>query len=142
MPAITSQTVTRKRYGIFLLAILLVLLGGAGIYLGSRHYLIRVLGVVAIMASTYFVRISLVHNRSALSETSDGDRDFTTARGPGTLLWIISLALVPLLGVAFFLLHTDALNGGHEGWPATVFAAVGLTCAIVWGYLVAKIRSR
>ena len=44
-----------------------------------------------------------------------------------------------MLGVAFFLLHMDALNGGHEAWPADLFAGVGLACAILWGVLVAKI---
>jgi hypothetical protein len=61
------------------------------------------------------------------------------AKGPGRLLWIISLALVPLLAAAFFLLHIDAVNGGHEAWPADVFGGVGLACAVVWGYLVAKL---
>jgi hypothetical protein len=142
MPETTSQNVTRKRYGLLLLAFLLLLLGGAGVYLGSHNFLIRVLGIVAIMASTYFVRISRVRDGSALSETSRRGRDFKSAEAPGTLLWIISLSLVPLLGGAFFLLHIDAVNGGHERWPVDVFAGVGFTCAIVWGYLVAKIRSR
>jgi hypothetical protein len=133
---ITSQDVTRKRYGLFLLAILLLLLGAVGIYVGIHNYLVRALGLALVVASTY-----LFHGRSDLSEAS-GQRDFKTAEGPQPLLWIISLALVPLLGVAFFLLHIDAANGGHEAWPADVFAGVGLTCAVVWGYLVAKIRSR
>jgi hypothetical protein len=134
-----SQNVTRKRYGSFVLAILLLLLGGVGIFVGSHNYPIRALGLVAIMASAYLVRISHVHDRSDLPEASGQGKDLKTAKGPGRLLWIVSLVLVPLLGAAFFLLHIDAVNGGHEAWPADVFAGIGLACAIVWGYLAAKI---
>jgi len=94
---------------------------------------------VVIMVSAYLVRISHVHDRSGLPEASGPRTDFKIAKGPGRLLWIISLALVPLLGAAFFLLHIGAVNGGHEAWPADVFAGVGLACAVVWGFLVAKI---
>ena len=139
MSVITSQKVARKRHGLFVLAILLLLLGGVGIYVGSHNYPIRALGVVALMASAYLVRISHVHDRSRLPEASGQGTGFKTAKGPGSVLWIISLALVPLLGAAFLLLHIDGVNGGHEAWPADVFAGVGLACAVVWGYLVAKI---
>ena len=135
----TSQNVVRKRYGLFVLATLLLLFGGVGIYLGSHNYAIRVLGLAAIMASVYLVRISNVHDRPGLPEASRRGKYPKTAKGQGRLLWIVSVALVPLLGASFFLLHIDAVNGGHEAWPADVFAGVVLACAIVWGYLAAKI---
>jgi hypothetical protein len=124
---------------VFVLAILLLLLGGLGIYVGSHNYPIRALGVVAIMVSAYFIRISHIHDRSPLPEATGPRTDIKIAKGPRPLLWIISLALVPLLGAAFLLLHIDAANGGHEAWPADVFGGVGLACSVVWGYLVAKI---
>jgi len=136
---ITSQNVARKRYGLFVVAILLLLLGGVGIYVGSHNYPIRALGLIAIMASVYLARISHVHGRSDLSEVHGRGEGLNTAKGPGRLLWIVSLALVPLLGAAYFLLHLDAVNGGHEAWPADVFAGVVLACAIVWGYLASQI---
>ena len=133
-----SQNVASKSYGLLVLALLLLLLGGVGLYVGSHNYPIRSLGVMAILASTYLVRISRVRDRSGFLEASGRTMQLTT-EGPGRRLWIVSLALVPLLGVAFFLMHIDFVNGGHEAWPADIFAAVGLACAIVWGYLVAKI---
>lgn len=135
----TSQNVVHKRYGLFVLAILLLLVGGVGIYLGSHNYPIRVLGLVAIMASVYLVRISYVHDRLGLSPASGPGKDVKTTRRPGRLLWIVSLALVPLLAASSFLLHNDAVNGGHDTWPADLFAGVVLVCAGVWGYLAAKI---
>jgi hypothetical protein len=139
MSVITSQNVARKRYVLFVLAILLLLLGGLGIYVGSHNYPLRALGVVAIMVSVYLVRISHVHDRSGLPDVSGPRTDLKIAKGPGRLLWISSLALVPLQGAAFYLLHIDAVNGGHEAWPAYVCGGVVLVCAVVWGFLVAKI---
>jgi hypothetical protein len=133
---ITSQNMAPKRYGLFVLAILLLMLGGVGIYFGSHNFPIRALGLATIMASTYFVRISHVHDRSGLPHATGQGIELKT-EGPGRLLWIVSLALVPLLGAAFVLMHIDFVNGGHEAWPVDVFAGVGLVCAIVWSYLAA-----
>jgi hypothetical protein len=137
----TSQNVVRKRYGLFVLAILLLLFGGVGIYLGSNNYPIRVLGLTSIMTSVYLARISRVHSGSSLPEARGPGKNFKIVKGTGRLLWNVSLALVPLLGISGFLLHIDDVNGGHEAWPADIFAGVGLACAIVWGYLAAKIFS-
>jgi 4-hydroxybenzoate polyprenyltransferase len=137
MSVITSKNATRKRYALLALALLLLLVGGVGLYFGSHNFPIRALGLAAIMASTYFVRISRVRDRSGLPEASGRGTDLKTAKGPGRLLWIVSLVLVPMLGAAFFLMHIDFVNGGHEAWPVYVFAGVGLACAIVWGCLAA-----
>src|SRR5882672_2351583 len=126
-----SPHVGRKKYGLFVLAIILILLGGVGVYLGSNNYLIRVLGSVSLLVSVYLVRISRVHHESSLPKANA-----TEYGGPNRLLWIVSLALVPLLGASAFLLHIDAVNGGHEAWPADVFAGVALVCAAVWGCLI------
>jgi hypothetical protein len=61
------------------------------------------------------------------------------AKGPARGLWVASIALVPLLGIAWFLLDRDAVNGGHEAWPVDVFAGVGLVCTLVWSCFAAKI---
>ena len=136
---IRSQNVARKRYGLLVPALLLLLLGGVGIYLGSHNYAIRALGLVAIMGSTYLVRISRVRDRSGLPVASGSGTDLKAPKGQGRLLWIVSLALVPLLSTAFLLMHIDFVTGGHEAWPVYVFAGVALACAIVWSYLGARI---
>ncbi len=133
---ITSQKAA-KRYGLLALALLLLLLGGVGIYFGSHNFPIRALGLAAIMASTYFVRISRVRDRSVFPEASGRTTELTTEGGPGRWLWFVSLALVPVLGAAFFLMRIDFANGGHEAWPVYLCGAVALACAIVWSYLAA-----
>ena len=130
-----SPHVGRKKYGLFVLAIIMILLGVAGVYLGSNNYLIRVLGLVSLLVSVYLVRLSRVHHESTLLKSNAVEYG-----GPSRSLWIVSLALVPLLGASAFLLHLDAVNGGHEEWPAYVLAGVALACAGVWGCLIVKLQ--
>jgi hypothetical protein len=134
-----NSYVVRRNRGLFVIGIALLLSGGLGIYVGSHNYPVRALGVVSVMVSAYVLRISRFPNRSGSAEASGRQSDLKIGEGAGRLLWTISLGLVPLLGAALFLLHRDAANGGHEAWPADVFAGIALACAIVWGYLMAKI---
>ena len=132
--------VADKKHGLRVLAVFLLLLGGIGIYLGSDNYPIRVLGAIAILASVCVLRIYRSSTRIAPAIATENTASMLTS-GPGRLLWIISFAMVPLLGAAWFLLHVDAVNGGHQAWPVDVFAGVALICCVVWSFLYAKIRS-
>ena len=60
-----SQEVSKKKCGPFILVILLLLSGSEALYAGSHNFAICSLGLVAIVASTYLVRLShsLFHNR-------------------------------------------------------------------------------
>ena len=123
----------RKRYALLALAFLLLLLGGVGMYYGAHNFRIRAMGVVAVMAGARVVVMSREAVRPGLPVPTGPKIDLSS--GPGRWLWIVSVALVPLLGAAILLMYIDAANGGHEAWPADVFAAVALVCAIVWSFL-------
>jgi hypothetical protein len=135
---IPSQKATRKRYALLAVAFLLLLLGGVGMYFGAHNFRIRALGVVAVMASTRFVLMSRDAVRSGLPEAKGRTIEPGTA-GPGRWLWIVSLALVPLLGAALFLMLRDFVNRDYAAWPVSSFVGVALVCAMVWSHLAAKI---
>jgi hypothetical protein len=135
-----SQTTPKKNYALLALAILLLLLGGVCLYLGTHDFQIRSLGLAAIVASTYFVRMSRVRYRSDSPEATGPGKDLKTTKGPGRRLWIVSLALVPSLCVAIFLMSSDTVtDGGNATWPVDIFAWVAVVCTIVWSYLAVKI---
>jgi hypothetical protein len=136
-----SQTTPQKRYSLYSLAILFLVLGCAGLIAGYRSFAIRSLGLVALMVSAYFVRISKVHASSAPAITTDQEAESKGEKGPGRLAWAIGIALVPATGMSYLYLYNDAIHGYHEALPVYVFAGVGLACAIVWAYLVAKMVS-
>jgi|HubBroStandDraft_6_1064221.scaffolds.fasta_scaffold343955_2 hypothetical protein len=136
-----SQTAPQKRHGLYSLAILFLVLGCAGVIAGYRSFAIRSLGLVALMVSAYFVRISKVHASPAPAIRSDLEADSKGEKGPGRLAWAVGIALVPAAGMSYLYLYNDAIHGYHAALPVYVFAGVGLTCAIVWAYLVAKMVS-
>lgn len=132
------MSTSRKRLGLWALATLLLALGAAGIYAGSHNYPIRALGVIAVITSAYVIRKSTIRDQAGQPQ---GRQPMSLAARHSTrMLWIVSLALVPLLAIALLLLQMDAAKGGHEAWPADVFAGVGFVCAVVWGWLFALSR--
>lgn len=142
MSATTPQNIAGKRYGLLALAAFLLVLGGAAIYVGSHNYPIRALGLVAVMASAYLVRVSRVRGQSEFPGANGPSTALEMTKGPGRLAWVLALALVVLLGISYFLLHEDAVHGGNARWPADLFAWLGLAFAVVSGYIAAKISAR
>lgn len=116
-----------------------LVVGGVIFYVGSGNYLIRSVGLIAVLASTYFVRLSRLHTRAGLAAGGNQRLGLETQSGPGRLLWVVSLALLPAAIGAYFLLYVDALHGSHEVWPVYLFAGVGVVCAVVWSLLAAKL---
>lgn len=123
----------QKRYGLYVLAVLLFLLG-APFLVGSHNFTIKLIGFAAFMAAMYLIRISNVRARSAIAVTSD-----QASTRPGYLAWIVGFAMLLLAGVSYLLLHIDALHRGHTVWPVYLFAGAALGCAGVWGYIASKL---
>ena len=134
-----SKTAPQKKWGLYSLAILFLVLSFVGLIAGNRSFAIRSLGLVALIVSAYFVRVSKVHGPPAIR--TDLEADSKGAKGPGRLAWAIGIALVPAAGTSYLYLYNDAIHGYHEALPVYVFAGVALACATVWAYLVAKLLS-
>jgi hypothetical protein len=128
-----SFKMPKKRYGLFVLAILLLLLG-LTLFVGSNNFTIRSLGFAALMGSLHLVRISNVHRSTSLNITSD-----QAANHLGYPMWILGFALLLLWGVFYLLLYIDALHGSQTVWPVYLFAGVGIACAGIWGYIASKL---
>jgi len=109
---------TQKRYSLFVLAILLLLLGGAALSMGPKYSAIRSFAGVAFVVAVYLTRVSNVHARSTLAVTSD-----PASNRLGRLMWIVGFALLVVLGISFLYLYKDALDGYHEVLPVYLFAA-------------------
>ena len=138
-----SQPVSKKKYGLYSLAILLLVFAAATLYFGAHNFPIRSLGLAAILVSGYLVRASNVRpQRTFLPIVSVPGADSAAAKRYKRLLWILSLSLTALTVLSFLLMANDTVtNGGNEVWPVYVCAALGLLCAGAWSALVAKITA-
>jgi hypothetical protein len=134
-------TAQRKRYVLFSLAIVLFATAAVALLLGSGYPSIRPFAGIACIAGVYLVRISNGQRSQSLLNVPVAGVGFTEQKRLRRRLWIISIALMPLLGVALFLVYIDAANGGNETWPAYVLFGVVLACVAVWGGLIANISS-
>lgn len=135
------ETAQKKRYVLFSLAIVLFALAAVALLLGSSYSAIRPLAGIACIAGVYLVRISNSQRSQSLANAPVAGVGFTEQKRLRRRLWVISIALVPLLGVALILMYVDAANGGNQSWPVYIFGGVALACAAVWGGLVANISS-
>lgn len=129
----------RKRYGLFVLAILMGLSGVAALSMGPKYSAIRSFAGVAFIIAVYLIRVSNVHTRSTLAATGD-----PASERPGRLMWFVGAALLVVWGISFLYLYflylyKDALDGYHEALPVYVFAGIGLACALFWAYLSSRI---
>jgi hypothetical protein len=127
MPA----TDPKKRYLLLSLAIALFALAAVTLLLGSSYPAIRPLAGIACVAGAYLARMSKGQRSQSLANVPVAGVGFTEQKRLIRRLWVISIALVPLLGVALILMYVDAANGGNETWPVYVFAGVSLACAAV-----------
>lgn len=132
------QHVRERRYGLFIVAIVLLLAGGVALFAGMKNFGIRSLGIVACIASVYLIRLSRGGSRPPQA-TTKGEPKYAKASNGRRLMWIIGGVLVPVAVASFFYLYQDALHGYHDVVPVYVFAAVGLLCTVVWSYLVSTL---
>lgn len=136
----------KKRYGLFALAVGMLLIGAVALFLewnnfarGLGGFLIWSIGLLMIVSSTYLVKISNVHARSSSVAASDPSKGSRSAKGPGLRMWLLGAASLAALGISYHYLYKDALAGYHQMWPVYAFAGSGLVCAIVLGYLFARL---
>jgi hypothetical protein len=135
----SESALPQKRYWLFVLAVLVLLAGGAALFMGPKNFGIWSLGLGACIVSVYLMRVSNVHSRSVSVATGSEGTGPKAKKGRGRLIWIIGAALLPVAGASFLYLYQDALHGYHQTLPVYVFAGVAALCAVVWPYLVSRV---
>lgn len=135
---ILASNTSNKNYGLFTFAIILLLLGGVAIYIGSNDLAIRSVGLVLCIVSVYYVQKSKIHTRADFGNHKTQQVE-TKRPHLCRSIWIVSLILVPILGLSFFCLYMDAIHGYHQRWPVYLFAATTVCSALCWSYLLSKL---
>jgi peptidoglycan/LPS O-acetylase OafA/YrhL len=129
-----------KRYGLFAVAIVLLVCGGFALLMGSTHFLFRPLGALACLVSVWLVKLSRVHAESDAAASARNVSLGTTDR-PRPAMWALGVVSLIAAAISYLYLYKDALDGYHEILPVYCFAAAMLVVAVIWGYLAAKLLS-
>ena len=130
---------SKRKLGLFGLAIVLLLLGGVALVMGSNDVAIRSLAMLAIIISVYCVRQSNIFIRPASANTIIQQTRSKLPTRPGRSTWIASIILLPLLGLSFVWLYSDAAHGYHQIWPVYFFTGKAIICTLYLSYLVARL---
>ena len=124
--------------------VLTVLLGASGsvVFLcAPRYSMLKTLGMALVALSAYLFKVSR-DQRTPQDKSQVTGHPSTAApsRSRGLVLLLRAMALVAVFAVAlsYVFLRNDALEGGHQVWPAYAFTASIIFGAVVWSYLLAK----
>ena len=128
----------KQQYSLFIFSIVLLVLGGTAIFIGSSNFEVRSIGVLSCLISVYLVRISNIHanSDSVIENTKQAHSKPPTHFRRS--IWVIGVVLLPILGLSFSNLYRDAIHGYHDVMPVYLFAAVAAICALLWSYLVSR----
>lgn len=128
-----------RRYGLLVLAAVLVIGGGVLIYIGAGTFAIHAIGIILIMLGAGAVRLSAVHGQKSLSGEQSESQDGPRHKGPSLLTWIIGGLLLLATGLSYLYLREYALGGGTKAFPVYLFVGVGSFCTLFWAFLIAKL---
>jgi hypothetical protein len=128
-----------KNNRLFALAVLVLALGGWALVNGTHNFAIRSMGDILILVSMYLLSKSRGQSASVSVDTADSLTHSKPTNRPGPLMWIISAAMVPLVGTSYLLLRNDAARGGNQVWPVYLFAGLMVVAGSFWSALVARL---
>jgi len=132
----------KKNYGLFALAIVLLIAGLVINVVYFRDFPLRSFGLLIFIGGVFLVRLSNVHDIKAGRFTASQTVNASGRKRPGFIAWALSFACAVAIALSYICMRNDALAGGHEAWPAYAFAASAVVAAVVWGYVVAKLVKR
>ncbi|HTB95964.1 MAG TPA: hypothetical protein VK716_03080 [Terracidiphilus sp.] len=129
-----------RRNGLFALAVVLLMISGVALFLGSHVPVSRPLGIGAGLVSAYLIRLSWPSGRSGFGTVEADFNSGKTGKIPNRALLVASAVSLLAAIVALSCLMNDAAHGYHQVWPVYFFAVVACVCTVVWSLLVASTR--
>ena len=88
------------------------------------------------MVSTYLIKIS---NFYVVDRSQNTNKKAPFSRRLGPAAWGLGGVSAVMLGASLLFLYADAVNGYEGVWPVYAFAGSSVICAVVWGYIFAKL---
>jgi hypothetical protein len=139
---IMNQRDSKKRYGLFVLAVGMLLLGSVILVISFNDLMIRSLGFLMCVVSVYLVRASNSRCLTVGRSTSSQSLCLAARKHPVRLEWAWGMASAAALGTSLIYLYMDALDGYNQIFTVYTFAGNTLICTLVWSYLISRLWSK
>jgi hypothetical protein len=118
----------KTRLGLRVFEIVLLMLGGVGLYVGRDYVAIQFLGYLALGIGLMGI--------PARTYNGPADAVFGRPRQPGLWLWIVSIVSVLLALGSYLYMYSDQARGGEEHWPIYLTLSLFLLCLLCWFVLL------
>jgi hypothetical protein len=141
-PALSAQEMTlaesKKRYVLFLVAIVLLLSGVAVNIIYLNDFLLRSVGLTLVLVGVGLIKASNVLGLIGLRATNDSFATTVERKGPGPLAWAVAIASAAGLVVLYLCMLQSDRAGGHDVWPVYAFGLCAFVATLAVGYFAAK----
>lgn len=104
-----------------------------------NSFAIDSLGLLGIAVGLWLVRRSNAYAWRARGQAVPEWSPAKSVRRVGPLAWTLTGASLVACGVAYYLMHLDALQGYKEVWPLNVFLGAVLALVVTSGYVAMKV---
>lgn len=131
-----AQVNSRGRYGIYVLAVILLLASVTLWFFANNSYLIQSLGGVMLLSSAMLLNKYRGSKRPNSNGTNSANTNSRHAYRPGVFVWTVGILLLITLCIIWYITTLDARHGGKEIWPLFAFTGIGIICALYWGALI------
>jgi hypothetical protein len=124
----------KTRLGLRGLEVVVLLLGGVGLYVGRNYVAIQFLGYLAIGIGVMGVPARGYATRRV------ADSVYGPPRRPGLWLWMVSIiSIFPALG-SYLYMYSDEARGGQASWPINLTLSLVLLCLLCWFVLLQSLE--
>lgn len=131
------------KIGLYVTAMLLGALGAACFIFAPHYSISKLFGMMLVALSAYFFSLIGKQRLSVGGELkSDTLISSSISKKLDILTRLLGLVAAFAMVASYLFLRSDALDGGHQIWPAYAFVVSVLFGAIVWSYLFARSISR
>jgi hypothetical protein len=105
----------------------------------GNNVIIQSLAIVAVLTGVACLRRVNVNARPGSATEASQRTEFSWATHIRRPAGIISMILIPIMVVASFFLHGDAVQGYRQIWTVYFFAATAAICSLCWSFFVATL---
>lgn len=135
---IANENGPEKSYGLFALAIILILSGVVVNVLYFKDFSIRSISLLMVVVGAFLVRASNVRGLLGARLTNNQNLNPRVRKPPGPLAWALCVGSAVGVVISYHFMVEYLHAGGTVVWPVYAFAVCALIGTLSWSYVISK----